>query len=117
MIRRLEKELTCALLPGTGALPPLSELEGDFWSRFDAAAPPHLRLGMGVAALALAGLLPRLLGHLPSLGGLPAADRDRVLHTAERLPLLRDLLEVAKMVACFAYFDDDGVQRAVREAP
>ncbi len=115
MIRRLERELACALLPGTDELPPLSAVEGDFWPRFDAAAPAHLRLGMGVAAVALAGVLPRLHGHLGSLGSLAPDAQDRVLSTAERLPLLQDLLEVAKIVACFAYFDDDGVQRAFRE--
>ncbi len=112
-------ELTASLLPGqSGGLPSLGSLDrGDFWRRFDEAAPLHLRLGLNLAGVAVAGVLPRLMGHLPSLGGLEPSAQDAVLLRATALPGLADLVEVGKIVACFAYFDDARVQDAIRSTP
>lgn len=111
MIHHWRSALCAAVLPPLDGLDP-----GDFWTRFDAAAPLHLRLGLALASGVLVVALPRALGHRRSLGRLAPAERDRVLARADALPGLRDLLVVGKLVACFAYFDDDGVQARIRSA-
>ncbi len=70
-----------------------------FWREFDRAAPSHLRAAVRLAALCAVAL--------------PLHDPDQLDRLSDR-PVLRDLLEVAKVVACFAHFDDDAVQREHR---
>ena len=48
---------------------------------------------------------------------LDRADADRVLSRADRLPLTHDLVDIAKIVASFAYFGDDRIQDAIRSTP
>jgi hypothetical protein len=88
---------------------------GPFWTSFDRDAPLHLRAGFGAAQVLLCSVLPRRLGYLRGLAALPVADRERVLGHAAASPVLAPVLEVAKVVACFAYFEDADVDRAVRE--
>lgn len=83
-----------------------------FWLRFDAVAPAHLRLGLRAATWAF-GLGPLLLGRRP-LARLDGPERERVLQRMARWPGLGELLEVVKIVACFALFADPGVQDRVR---
>lgn len=85
-----------------------------FWARFQQVAPAHLRLGMAVATLALVHIAPRLTGHVRSLVSLTPNDREDVLQRVVTWPVFGDLAEVAKIVACMAYFDDDAVQARVR---
>lgn len=115
--RRWRRALFEAVLPAPqGGLPAMAEIDLErFWPRFDGVAPAHLRLGLRVATVALGALLPLAAGHRRTLDRLDPAVRDRMLRRAERLPLLRELLEVVKIVACLAYFDDDRVQRRVRD--
>lgn len=108
--------LVIALLgdPG-GDLPPPDELDLDrFWARFDRAAPLHLAAGFRAATVVIAMALPRLMGHRWGLARLDADAADRVVARAARLPLVNLLVEVAKVVACFAYFSDPQVDAAVR---
>ena len=96
-------------------MPPPAEVElQGFWDSFAVHAPLHLRAGLRVAVLMLAVVLPRLMGHVHGLARLSPEDRDAVLQRAASLPLLADLTEIAKLVACFAYFSDPGVQDAAR---
>ncbi len=107
-----------ALLPPAGALPGLGDVDlTDFWPRFDAAAPRHLALGFRAAVTLEAAVLPWLCGHLRTLPRLTPDELDAVLRRADRLPLFRDLLEVAKVVGCLGLFADPAVQAAVRERP
>jgi len=87
---------------------------GPFWRTFDDRAPVHLRGGLRMATVMLGIVLPRLLGHGRGLVGLSADDRDAVVQKAATLPLFSDLLEVAKLVGCFAYFSGPAVQDAAR---
>lgn len=100
--------------PGDGLLPPAELDLPAFWRRFDAAAPAHLRVGMAAATVLVAGVLPRLLGHRCGLAGLDADRADAVVQRAARLPVLGLTVEVAKIVACFAYFSDERVDQRVR---
>ncbi len=103
--------------PGCG-LPPPDQLDLDrFWARFDRAAPLHLAAGFRVATVVIAVALPRLMGQRRGLAGLDADAADRVVGRAARLPLVDLLVEVAKVVACFAYFSDPRVDAAVRGGP
>ena len=69
-----------------------------------------------VTSLLCAAVLPRLLGFGGGLGALDAPTREDALRRMAALPLAADLLEIAKVVACFAYFDDPCIQRAIRQA-
>ncbi len=113
---RWRDALLASLIPAPRAdLPAMSDLElGAFWRRFQATAPPHLRLGLRAAGFAIGGVLPRVLGHSRSLADLDASQRDLVLQRADRLPILAKLLEVAKIVACLAYFADPEVEAIIR---
>lgn len=113
---RTRDALLGAILPAPGrGLPALADLDlSPFWPRFFAVAPLHLRLGLGVAVVVLGSALPRALGHLRALPGLAPEVREAIVVRAHGLPLLRDLCEVAKIVACFAYFSDPAVQAAAR---
>lgn len=113
--RRLRDAVLEAMVPSPGdGLPAMADLDLDaFWARFEETAPAHLQLAMRAAAVTLGAVLPRALG-LGGLDSLPRGDRDRVLERAGSLPVVADLLEIAKIVACLAYFDDGGVQARVR---
>ena len=111
--------LVDAVLPTHAAgLPPVDPAHrAKFWLRFDAAAPWPLRVGLAAAALVVVRILPRLTGRGRSWARLDAAGRDAVLARAERWPGLCELMEVAKLAACFLVFDDDRAQAAVRGDP
>lgn len=87
-----------------------------FWQRFEAAAPLHLRLGLDVAVFVVGWLYLGAFG----CGGADAdaARRDLLLRRASAQPLLGlalgPLLEVLRLVAALAYFDDPRTQRAFR---
>jgi len=108
--------LLCALLPSPhDGLPALAELDlSHFWSRFDQVAPAHLRFGLNAAAFTLVHLVPRALGHRASLGQLNRPHQDEVLRRSAATPGLSQLVDVGKIVACLAYFDDPKVERRVR---
>ena len=114
--RRWADALLEAMIPSVGTgLPPMSEVDlQSFWDRFEAVAPLHLRLGMRVATWPLAGGLPLAMGLGATLPQLDDAAREAVLLRAASLAPLAMLLEVVKIVGCFAYFDDPAVQDAVR---
>jgi hypothetical protein len=114
--KRLRDAVIEAMIPAPGdGLPAMADLDRRaFWAQFEDTAPLHLQLAMRAAALTLGAALPRALGHGRSLDALTPADRDRVLERAEALPLFADLVEIVKIVACLAYFDDAGVQARVR---
>ena len=100
--------------PG-GGLPAMARVERwAFWPRFERSAPLPLRVGLRVATWLIGGVAPFLLGHGRVFTRLDAAAREDVLRRAERLPGGTDLLLVVKLVACFAYFDDPGVQSVAR---
>jgi hypothetical protein len=96
-----------AVLPGTRPAV-------DFWPRFRQAAPLHLRVAMGVTS-AVVGVAPLALGHRRPLSALSAAERDEVVQRLADMPVTSELLEIAKVVACFAHFDDPAVQSGTRE--
>ncbi|MEO1268938.1 MAG: hypothetical protein AAFX99_12620 [Myxococcota bacterium] len=113
--RRARRALLDTMIPGQGSLPPMAEQDLDrFWDRFAQQAPPHLQMGLSAATWVLAGALPLLLGYGATLAELPPAERDAVLQRADRLSLLRPFVEVTKVVACFAYFDQPTIQHQVR---
>jgi len=99
---------TC--LPGADGLAPL-DLQA-FWRRFDAAAPQHLRLGLRLATWFFT--LGPLLLLCPPLPTMSPAARDRALQRLARLPGGTALAELVRLVACWALFQDAGVQDRVR---
>ncbi len=85
-----------------------------FWPRFEAAAPRSLLLALRAAALTFEVLLPRMSGLRGGFEAQEEATRARLLERAATLPALRDLLEILKLVACLAYFDDPRAQAGAR---
>lgn len=116
-------ELFAAILPRpteiSASMPSLDEVDLDaFWPRFEATAPTTLVFALRSAALAVDVVLPRAKGIRGNLTAQNEATRERLLENAEGIPGLRDLLEVLKLVACLAYFDDPRAQAGARsEAP
>lgn len=111
--------LLAAILPRPGpGWPPLAQVDlSAFWPRFHGAAPFHIRVGFRFATVMLAVLLPLLLGQFRTLAALDDAQREAVIVRASTLPLFRELVEVAKLVASLAYFSDAGVQAIARGRP
>lgn len=113
---RARDALLEAVLPGPGGgLPAFAAQDrGAFWLRFTEVAPLGLRVVLGLLAWWVVLVMPWLLGYARPWSRLDGAAREAVIVRSERLPVVGPLLDVAKLVACFAYFDDEQVQRAVR---
>jgi len=113
---RWREALLDAMIPEPGnGLPPMTAVDRrTFWPRFERAAPWMLRLGFRIVTCLVGGVVPFLLGHRRGFSGLDAVARDDVLRRTERLPGGEALVLVIKLVACFAYFDDPGVQAIAR---
>ena len=114
--RDMREALVRATLPQPeGSLPALSNLDlAPFWHRFDDTAPIHLRAGLAAATTAFAALAPVALRRPARLDQLTQEEWEAVFRASSRLPLFDDLIMLTKVVACLAYFDDDGVQDIVR---
>ena len=107
--------LIAAMIDAPQTLPAGQDVALDrFWPRFEAHAPLHLAWGFRLATFLIAGALPWLLLRLKTLPHLSPGGRDAVLQRANRLPLFKDLLEIVKIIACLAYFDDEEVQDRAR---
>lgn len=102
--------------PGRGLPDPATLDRAAFWSRFATAAPAHVRFAFWLASVLVGGLLS-LATEGRTLAALSPGRRERVVRRAARLPLTRDLLDVAKIVACFAYFEDARVDGHFRARP
>jgi len=107
-----------AMIPAPGGdLPPLAAIDRtQFWQRFAAAAPIELRIAWRCATVALVAVVPFVLGYRTIFTRLEPAARDDILRRAVSLPGGTELLLIVKLLACFAYFDDPGVQRVARTA-
>lgn len=108
--RRWCDALLRAVIPGEDGLASV-DLAG-FWPRFDAAAPLHLRLGLRFATWLLC-FAPLLVLRPPLFA---QTDPEASLQRVATWPGLADLVEVVKVVACFAHFDAPHVQARVRAA-
>ena len=113
---RTRDALLDAMIPAPGnGLPALAQVDRrEFWPRFASAAPWHLRLGFRAATWLIGGLAPLLLGYRATFARLDEDARDDVLQRTSQLPGGDALLLLLKLVACFAYFDDAGVQAIAR---
>jgi len=116
MEQRWRDCLLAAVLPSEPATgrPGLGDLDpGDFWDRVRQVAPPLVLLGIRAAVWVLTWSPPLLLGRLRTFGGLSPEQQDALLVRAasSRWYPLRQLVDLLKLMACFAYFR----HRAVRE--
>jgi len=99
--------------PGVSLLPLAAVPLDPFWKRFDAVAPPHLKLGVGVATAALGVALP-LAMYGRTIAGLTPAEREEFLARAQAVPGAGMLLDVVKIVGCLAYFNDPAIDTTGR---
>lgn len=116
---RARDALLDAMIPAPGAgLPAMAAIDRSrFWPRFDAAAPLGLRLVFGGVTLWLVYIMPWLLGFWRPWSRLNTEQTDELLLRSSDWPLLGQSLDLVKLIACFAYFDDPGVQATIRAAP
>ncbi len=86
-----------------------------FWARFDAVAPLHLRAAFATGVLLLAVVGPLLVTGR-TLRASDPGQRERFVTRAAHAPGVRALVPALKLVACWAWFDDDRVDAAIRSA-
>jgi hypothetical protein len=89
---------------------------GTFWPRFDRSAPTHLRAALAVGVAVLAVLGP-LLTTGRTLRASSPDQRERFITRAAAAPLVRALVPVLRLVACWAWFDDDRVDAVIVGPP
>ena len=131
--RETELLLACVLPQPLPSATPWSRLDWPaFWATFDACAPLHLRWGLVAAtwivarcylrvrlgrgwraALARAAGAPTVADH----GAVGAAALDAALDDAGRSAVLAPLIDVLKVVAALACFDDAATDAAYRVVP
>ena len=100
-------------------MPGLGELDlQPFWERFDQTAPASLKFGLRAAVTALSLAVPLLVGRVATLKRLSDDELETLVTKAHesRVFALRQMAETLKIVACLAYFHDEGIQRRVRGA-
>lgn len=117
--RRWRDSLLAAIIPGAegGRLQGLATLDLDaFWARFRSMAPLLVRVGFRFAVVALCWL--PLFRYGKPFHRLSADTKDRYLQavSASSSYSIRQLVAVVKVFACFAYFQDPGIQATVRGA-
>ncbi len=98
----------------------LGELDlREFWRRFDSKAPRALKVGLPAAVLVLSLSVPLLIGRIATIEQLSDDELDTLLNRANesRSFAIRQMVATLKIVACLAYFNDDGVQRETRSDP
>lgn len=118
MTSRHRDALVRAIVGRPAGLPDSASVDlSAFWAEFDRAAPWHVRTGLGVACTVVGGVLPRLHGHRRGLADLDPARACALVERAADRPLTSPLVEMAKVVACFAYLSDEQVDDAVRSKP
>jgi hypothetical protein len=86
----------------------------EFWLDFQRSAPLEARRALQLALFTATWFAPLLIGRLPPLGRHDQPTRERALAALEtaRLPVLRQLLGLLKLVASLGY----GAHPAVRAA-
>lgn len=114
--RQVDALLSAILPPPDHAKIGWREIDLDpFWAGFGAAAPIHLRLGLRAAVWTLAvGWPAAATDDRRSLADRAPAEQRALIERAAQRPPLAELLELLKVVAALAFFDDDRVQAAVR---
>ena len=113
--RRWRAALVQTVIGHPTHLPSVETLDlSDFWDRFEQTAPLHVKLAFRTANLTLSSVLPRVMGHHHSLDKLTPEIQNQVIERALTVPPLSPLLDVAKIIACLAYFDGPEVQSRAR---
>ena len=94
-------------------LPPFSSIDpSEFFRIFETAPAPLVRAGLRPMVHTLT-FLPLVSGFKKPFFMLSKDERSAFLESIERSPryFVRQSLTTMKMLACFAYFEDDGVRR------
>lgn len=118
MLSKGSRIILDTLLPA-GAHPALANGVFDtdfetFWSDFERSVPPSLRRNVAVALRAAEWIAPLLILRTPPLRMHDQPIREGALSAmaSSRVYLLRQMLQLLKMVVCFCY----GADRRVRDA-
>lgn len=120
--RRWAEALFDAILgvDGRGALPAFEHVDRTvFWSALHRAPAPSFRWGLRAFVWALTLLPVASARWRRPFFALPREARLAAVASWERSRsyTVRQMLGALKILACFAYFDDDRVRRAVARSP
>lgn len=111
--RRWAEGLFAAILgAGEGGSPSFDEIDRTtFWEIFESAPSPLVRAGLRPMLHTLT-FLPLAMGFGAPFFRLDAVERGRFLETAarDRRYFVRQSVSTLKMLACFAYFEDERVR-------
>ena len=115
--RRWLRVLLSTIVPGNADWPGFDQVATErFTAQWQVAAPGMARFGLRLAVWLLQFVAPWLSGRFMPLSCQSGEIRERILADAEhsRLYLLRQLVLVAKTIACMAYFQDETMQKQAR---
>ncbi len=115
--RRWRDELSAAILPGTGRLPGIEQVDTEpTWQRLLDSAPAAFLMAVRAAVWLLTLCPPFVVGKPALFGRLRAEDQDLVLARAQasRWPAVRLLTSALRVSALLCYFTDPMIDRAVR---
>ena len=115
--RRWRDQLAAAILPGSGQLPGMAQIDAEHaWRRLLGAAPPTFVTAVRAAVWLLTLCPPLVVGRLRPFGRLQAGEQDLVLARAQasRWPAVRLLTSALCAATLLCYFTDPGVDLAAR---
>lgn len=115
--RRWRDELSAAILPGTGPLPGIEQVDTEHtWQRLLDSAPASFLVAIRAAVWLLTLCPPFVVGRPALFGWLRAEEQDLVLTRAQasRWSAVRLLTSALRVGALLCYFTDPMIDRAVR---
>ena len=115
--RRWRDQLGAAILPGSGQLPGMAQVDAECaWRRLLSAAPPTFVMAVRAAVWLLTFCPPLVVGRLRPFGRLQAGEQDLLLVRvqASRWPAVRLVTSALRGATLLCYFTDPGVDLAVR---
>jgi hypothetical protein len=115
--RRWRDELSAAILPGSGRLPGIGQIDTEpTWQRLHDSAPGAFLVAIRAAVWLLTLCPPFVVGSPALFGRLRAEEQDLVLARAQasRWPVVRLLTSALRVSALLCYFTDPTIDQAMR---
>jgi hypothetical protein len=116
--RRWRDDLSAAILPASGLLPGIEQVDTEpTWQRLLDSAPAAFLVAIRAAVWLLTLCPPFVVGRPALFGRLRAEDQDLVLTRAQasRWTAVRLLTTALRISALLCYFTDPMIDRAVRD--
>ena len=110
-------ELFIAALPGSKNYPGIDKVDlTQFWSQFNKAGPPTLKLGFRASIWVLNFAAPMHIGQWNMFCNLSESEKNLALERCAKSKsgMVRQMVEIIKIIVCMAYFQDQEVQKQFR---